>query len=65
MTVTARVGSLSTIDSARWPHVARVPWAPLRARIAASLCRRTFQRLPLRVVWPDATVTGGGARTPR
>ncbi|MER7770547.1 class I SAM-dependent methyltransferase [Kitasatospora sp. NPDC096140] len=46
------------VDPARWPDVARVPHAPLRAAVAACLLRRVASRRGLRVELP-------GGRTPR
>ncbi|MEU8076045.1 cyclopropane-fatty-acyl-phospholipid synthase family protein [Catellatospora citrea] len=45
-------------DLRRWPDVAAVPHAGLRARIAAALARRTAARLPLRIVLPDGSDLG-------
>lgn len=55
--------SSTAIDSGRWPAVARVPSGPLAAASAAvadRLLRRASARLPLRLNYPDGTVTGGG-----
>ncbi|MFY9767860.1 MAG: class I SAM-dependent methyltransferase [Mycobacterium sp.] len=52
-----------TIDSDRWPAVARVPSGPRAAAsavIADRLLRRAAARLPLRLVYPDGTVIGAG-----
>ena len=46
------------IDATRWPDVAAVPHAGLRATIAAALFRRIAARLPIRVAFPDGTTTG-------
>ncbi|WP_433200879.1 class I SAM-dependent methyltransferase [Dactylosporangium sp. CS-047395] len=50
--------SRPAIDPARWPDVAAVPDARLRARIAAALLHRIVARLPLRVRYPDGTTLG-------
>jgi cyclopropane-fatty-acyl-phospholipid synthase len=55
--------SLPTIDSERWPAVARVPSGPRAAAsavIAERLLRRAAARLPLRLVYPNGTVIGAG-----
>jgi cyclopropane-fatty-acyl-phospholipid synthase len=52
-----------TIDADRWPAVARVPSGPVAAVsavVAEQLLRRVAARLPLRLVYPDGTVIGGG-----
>jgi cyclopropane-fatty-acyl-phospholipid synthase len=56
----------ATIDSDRWPAVARVPGGPLSAAtgaIADRLFRRAVSRLPIRVVYPDGTVIGAADPT--
>jgi cyclopropane-fatty-acyl-phospholipid synthase len=50
------------IDPERWPDVARVPNASLKAVVADRLFRRAAARLPVRVVYPDGT--GIGAADP-
>ncbi|MBI3217489.1 MAG: class I SAM-dependent methyltransferase [Mycobacterium sp.] len=60
-------GSLfDTIDSARWPDVAKVPGGPtgaLGATVASSLLRRAAQRLPLRLLYPDGSTVGAADPT--
>jgi len=56
----------ATIDSGRWPAVARVPGGPISAAtgaIADRLFRRAAARLPIRVVYPDGTVVGAADPT--
>jgi cyclopropane-fatty-acyl-phospholipid synthase len=56
----------TTIDSGRWPAVARVPDGPVSAvagAIAGQLFRRAAARLPIRVVYPDGTVVGAADPT--
>jgi cyclopropane-fatty-acyl-phospholipid synthase len=56
----------ATIDSDRWPALARVPGGPLNAAagaIADRLLRRAASRLPVRVVYPDGTVIGAADPT--
>jgi cyclopropane-fatty-acyl-phospholipid synthase len=58
--------SSATIDSARWPAVAKVPSGPVAraaAAIADRLLRRAAARLPLRLVYPDGTVVGAADPT--
>jgi cyclopropane-fatty-acyl-phospholipid synthase len=58
--------SAATIDSARWPAVAKVPpglVARAAAVIADRLLRRAAARLPLRLVYPDGTVVGAADPT--
>jgi cyclopropane-fatty-acyl-phospholipid synthase len=58
--------SAATIDSARWPAVAKVPpglVARAAAVIADRLLRRAAARLPLRLVYPDGTVVGAADQT--
>lgn len=53
----------TTIDSVRWPAVAKVPSGPVAAASAAiadRLLRRAAGRLPLRLIYPDGTVIGAG-----
>ena len=58
----AETGS-TTIESDRWPDVARVPRGGLSAVIADRLFRRAAGRLPVRVVYPDGTVVGAADPT--
>jgi cyclopropane-fatty-acyl-phospholipid synthase len=56
----------ATIDSARWPAVAKVPpglVARAAAVIADRLLRRAAARQPLRLVYPDGTVVGAADPT--
>jgi cyclopropane-fatty-acyl-phospholipid synthase len=56
----------ATIDSGRWPAVARVPGGPVTAAagaVADRLFRRAAARLPVRVVYPDGTVVGAADPT--
>jgi cyclopropane-fatty-acyl-phospholipid synthase len=56
----------SVIDPARWPDVARVPSGPRAATsalVAHRLLRRAAARLPVRVSYPDGTVTGAADPT--
>lgn len=52
------------IDPTRWPDVARLPDS-LRARVAQPVARWIFERavarMPIRVLLPDGTLTGGAA----
>ena len=55
-----------TIDSDRWPDVARIPDGPLTAVsavIADRLLRRAAARLPVRLVYPDGSVIGAADPT--
>ncbi|MFJ1756133.1 class I SAM-dependent methyltransferase [Kitasatospora sp. NPDC088134] len=57
MTVTTtRPASAPAVDPDRWPDVARVPHAPLRAAVAARLLRRIAARRGLRVERADGRV---------
>jgi len=58
----AETGS-TTIDSDRWPDVARVPRGLVSAMIADRLIRRAAARLPVRLVYPDGTVVGAADAT--
>ena len=58
----AETGS-TTIDSDRWPDVARVPRGLVGAMIADRLIRRAAARLPVRLVYPDGTVVGAADAT--
>lgn len=56
----------TTLDSSRWPAVARVPKGPLSmgaARVAESFLRRAAARLPLRLRYPDGSVVGAADPT--
>ena len=56
----------TTIDSGRWPDVARVPDGPLAsvsAVIADRLFRRAAARLPVRLFYPDGSVIGAADPT--
>ena len=56
----------TSIDSKRWPAVARVPRGPAAAAsavVADRLLRRAAARLPLRLVYPDGTVIGAADPT--
>ncbi len=56
----------ATVDSDRWPSVARVPSGPVSAAVGAiadRLFRRAAARLPIRVVYPDGTVVGAADPT--
>ncbi|WP_027346688.1 SAM-dependent methyltransferase [Hamadaea tsunoensis] len=44
----------TVVDSHRWPDVAAVPNAPLKARAVRLLLRRLTRRLPISVVYPGA-----------
>lgn len=66
MTIELTPASSATIDSDRWPAVARVPGGPFSAAtgaIADRLFRRAASRLPIRVVYPDGTVVGAADPT--
>jgi cyclopropane-fatty-acyl-phospholipid synthase len=55
-----------TVESGRWPALARVPRGPLGAAsgaIADRLLRRAVARLPVRLVYPDGTVVGAADPT--
>ena len=66
MTIELTQAPSATIDSDRWPAVARVPGGPFSAAtgaIADRLFRRAAARLPIRVVYPDGTVVGAADPT--
>ena len=66
MTIELTPAPSATIDSDRWPAVARVPGGPISAAtgaIADRLFRRAAARLPIRVVYPDGTVVGAADPT--
>ncbi|MFI5510339.1 class I SAM-dependent methyltransferase [Mycobacterium sp. NPDC051804] len=66
MTIDLTSVSSATIDSDRWPAVARVPDGPVSVAtgaIADRLFRRAASRLPIRVVYPDGTVVGAADPT--
>jgi cyclopropane-fatty-acyl-phospholipid synthase len=48
------------IDPNRWPDVARIPGARLKAEIAERLVVSVFNRLQLQVIQSDGKVHGGG-----
>ncbi len=55
-----------TLDSNRWPDVARVPDGPVSvvsAQIADRLLRRAAARLPVRLIYPDGSVVGAADPT--
>jgi cyclopropane-fatty-acyl-phospholipid synthase len=55
----------TTVDPVRWPDVAALPPAGVRARVAGRLFTRQVARLPLRVSLPDGrNIGGGGPGTP-
>jgi cyclopropane-fatty-acyl-phospholipid synthase len=58
----AETGS-TTIDSDRWPDVARVPRGRLSAVIADRLIRGAAARLPVRLAYPDGAVVGAADPT--
>ena len=45
----------------RFPSLARIPKAPVRAAAARALLRSSVRHLPVRVTFPDGTVWGAGA----
>ncbi len=56
----------ATIDSRRWPAIAKAPSGPFSATAAVAadrLLRRAAARLPLRVAYPDGTVVGAADPT--
>jgi cyclopropane-fatty-acyl-phospholipid synthase len=59
-------GCSFAVDPERWPDLAEVPGADLRARLARRIFARAVARLPLRVVGPAGRQLGGagGADTP-
>lgn len=66
MTINATGNAATTVDSALWPSVARVPRGPVSittARVAESFLRRAAARLPLRLRYPDGTVIGAADPT--
>ncbi len=66
MSIDLTLDPSATIDSERWPAVARVPGGPVSAAtgaIADRLFRRAAARLPIRVVYPDGTVVGAADPT--
>jgi cyclopropane-fatty-acyl-phospholipid synthase len=50
-------------DPGRWPDVARVPRGPLHAAAAGAIFRQAVKRLPLRVAYPNGSVTGATGPT--
>lgn len=54
-----------SIDTGRWPDVARVPRAPGRAAVAGALLRRLARRLPIRVATLEGVSGPAGAPTLR
>ena len=54
MTFTTAVG---------WPSIARTPKAPLAATIARLIFERAVHQLPVRAVFPDGKVIGGGSHS--
>jgi cyclopropane-fatty-acyl-phospholipid synthase len=48
------------VDARRWPDVASVPHAPVRAAVARQLFRRAVDRMPIRVVESGGRAYGGG-----
>jgi cyclopropane-fatty-acyl-phospholipid synthase len=66
VTINATGNLVTTLDSARWPSVARIPAGPLSmatARVAESFLRRAAARLPLRLRYPDGSVVGAADST--
>jgi cyclopropane-fatty-acyl-phospholipid synthase len=66
MTVSTIGKPSATIDSRRWPAIARVPSGPVSAAASAAadrLLRRATARLPLRLAYPDGTVIGAADPT--
>ena len=66
MTIELTGTTKATIDSGRWPSVARAPSGPVSAAagaIADRLFRRAAARLPVRVVYPDGTWVGAADPT--
>lgn len=55
---------LPAADPARWPDIATVPAAPVRAGVARAAFARAAARLPLRVVTPDGLLADGGPQAP-
>lgn len=58
--------STATIDSDRWPDVAKVPRGPIAAvsaKVANGLLSRAVERLPLRLSYPDGSVRGAADAT--
>lgn len=56
----------TTVDSSRWPSVARVPRGPVgmaTGQVAELLLRRAAARLPLRLRYPDGSVVGAADPT--
>ncbi len=72
MTVTTRgTYRASTVDTRRWPDIARPPKARFRALVAAVIARRALGRLRLRVVlpadrsgWADSPTPASGGIEP-
>ncbi|WP_310779484.1 class I SAM-dependent methyltransferase [Mycobacterium sp. Z3061] len=63
MSVLAIETRITAIDSGRWPAVAKVPSGPVAAAsatVADRLLRGASARLPLRLIYPDGSVIGGG-----
>lgn len=54
-------GNSALPDPQRWPDVAAVPRAPLRAAVAARIVRRVAERVPIRVVTDSEAVGPPGA----
>ena len=66
MSIDLTLDPSGTIDSERWPAVARVPGGSVSnatGAIADRLFRRAAARLPIRVVYPDGTVVGAADPT--
>lgn len=53
-------GPAFSVDPQRWPDLARVPDAGLKARLARKVFARAVAHLPLRVVGPSGRRLGGG-----
>lgn len=51
---------MTVSDSLPWPAIAIAPRAPLSATAARMIFERAVQRVPVRVLYPDGRVTGGG-----
>jgi cyclopropane-fatty-acyl-phospholipid synthase len=52
-----------TVQPAQWPELATAPRGPIHAAVAGTIFRQAMRRLPVRVAYPDGTVTGAAGPT--
>jgi cyclopropane-fatty-acyl-phospholipid synthase len=57
MTVTS-TPEIAVVDPVSWPDVATTPRGPVHAAVAGMIFRNATSGLPIRVAYPDGTVTG-------